>query len=79
MSFTQRMREARKFERTVVDALRVHGWIAEPFGQGQLSESVRAILRQVKTPARWMPDIIGCKRYPVRTLTVFVDAKAGEL
>ena len=78
MSFDQRMREARKFERTVLDALGSRGWITEPFGQGQLSEDVRAKLRQVETPVRWMPDTIGCKKFAARTLTVFVDAKAGE-
>jgi hypothetical protein len=79
MSFDQRIRKAHEFECTVLDALRVRGWTAELFGQGQLFEDVRAILRQVKTPVRWMADIIGCKKFAARTLTVFVDAKAGEL
>ena len=64
MSIDQRMREARKFERTVFDVLRSRGWTADPFGQGQLSQDIRAKLRQVKTPVRWMPDIIGCKIFP---------------
>ena len=59
MSFDQRIREAHQFERTVLDALRVRGWTAELFGQGQLSEDVRAILRQVETPVRWLPGGFG--------------------
>src|SRR5262249_21810206 len=78
MSFELRIRKATQFERRVLDALRARGWTAELFGQGQLPEDVRAHLRQVDTPVRWMPDIIACKEYPVRALTVFVDAKAGE-
>jgi hypothetical protein len=59
MSFDQRIREAHEFERTVLGALRVRGWTAELFGQGQLSEDVWAILRQVETPVRWLPGGFG--------------------
>ena len=56
MSFDQRIGETHKFERTVLDALRVLGWTAELFGQGQLSEDVRAILPQLETPVHWLSE-----------------------
>jgi hypothetical protein len=59
MSFDQRIREAHEFERTVLDALRVRGWTAELCGRGQLPEGIRAFLRQVETPVRWLPGGFG--------------------
>lgn len=76
-SFAKRMAAAIAHERQVCDALRVRGWTAEPFGQGQVSEPLRQQWRKVPTLSRWMADIIAAKTFPSRTLVVFIDAKAG--
>lgn len=77
-SFDVRLKLATEHEQVVIDALRKREWIAEPFGQGQLPETVRAALRRIRTPVRWMPDIIAMKSFPTGPQLRFVDAKAGE-
>jgi hypothetical protein len=76
--FAQRLEAAQEFEQKVIAELTRRGWLAEPFGQGQLSAEMRDIIRRVNTPVRWMPDIICAKRLTAVTSLRFVDAKAGE-
>lgn len=76
--FERRLEVATAFEEKVVAALIERGWRAERFGQGQLSEEMREIIRRVNTPTRYMPDVIAAKRFGATTRLVFVDAKAGE-
>lgn len=76
--FMRRLDQAQEFEQKVIAELIARGWQAEGFGQGQLSEEMRDVIRRVNTPVRYMPDIIACKRFPARTLLVFIDAKAGD-
>lgn len=78
MSFQKRMSAARAHEELVMNELSRRGWVAEPFGQGQLSERMRGALREVDTPVRWMADIIAAKPYPARMVIRFIDAKAGD-
>jgi hypothetical protein len=78
MSFATRITQATEHELVVIDALREREWIAERFGQGQLPETVRATLRRIQTPVRWMPDIIAMKSFPTGPQLRFVDAKAGD-
>lgn len=73
-----RLERAQEFEQKVVAALVERDWQAEGFGQGQLSEDMREVIRRVNTPVRYMPDIIACKRLVTGTRLVFVDAKAGD-
>lgn len=58
MSFANRMACAHKWEQDVAATIRQYGWGCEPFGQGQLSDNARGILRHVQTPLRWIPDLI---------------------
>lgn len=76
--FARRLEVATAFEERVVAALIERDWRAERFGQGQLSTEMRDIIRRVKTPVRYMPDIIAAKRFSAHTRLVFVDAKAGD-
>lgn len=76
--FAGRLAAAIAFEDKVVAALTERGWLAERFGQGQLSEEMRSMIRSVETAVRWMPDIIAARRFEALTKLVFVDAKAGE-
>lgn len=76
--FERRLEVATAFEEKVAAALVDRGWRAERFGQGQLSEEMREIIRRVNTPSRYMPDVIAAKQFSARTRLVFVDAKAGE-
>lgn len=76
--FERRLETATAFEEKVAAALVDRRWRAERFGQGQLSEEMRSIIRRVNTPTRYMPDVIAAKRARDLTRLVFVDAKAGE-
>jgi hypothetical protein len=76
--FEKRLEVATAFEERVVAALVDRNWRAERFGQGQLSKEMRDIIRRVKTPTRYMPDIIAAKQFTAQTRLVFIDAKAGE-
>lgn len=78
-TFAARMAEAALHEQAVLNEIRCRGWIAEPFGQGQLPERVRDLLRKhSSTLVRWMPDIIAMKQFPNGMQLRFVDAKAGN-
>jgi hypothetical protein len=76
--FLRRLQVAVEFEHKAMAELTARGWLAEPFGQGQLSEQMRHIIQRVDTPVRYMPDLIAGKRQGGGTSVVFVDAKAGE-
>jgi hypothetical protein len=76
--FRRRLDRAQAFEEKVAAELVARGWVAERFGQGQLSEQMRDMIKRVKTRVRYMPDIIAAKRFGARTSLIFVDAKAGD-
>lgn len=78
MSFERRMRQATAHENAVIEQLRLRGWLAEPFGQGQLPTRIREQLRTIDTDVRWMPDLIAIKSFPNGQQLRFVDAKAGD-
>lgn len=77
-SFRQRLEAGLIFEQQAIAQLMVRGWLAESFGQGQLSPEMRDILREIDTPVRGMPDIIAAKRGRDQPVVRFIDAKAGE-
>lgn len=77
-TFHQRLAAAKEHEQRVTDALLVRGWLAEPFGQAMLSDTMRDHLRRIPTSVRWMPDIIAAKSYPAGERIIFIDAKAGD-
>ena len=76
--FERRLAAATAFEERVAAALIDRGWRAERFGQGQLSEEMRDIIKRVDTATRYMPDVIAAKTFAARARLIFVDAKAGE-
>lgn len=83
--FTDRMQRAVEHETFVQLRLQTLGWDAEKFGQGQLTEPMRALLRDYRTdsgdptPMRWMPDILaGARRPDGRSVVRLIDAKAGD-
>lgn len=81
-SFNERFDPAREWEQKLRDKLRERGWKADLFGQGQLSDEWRHLLRgyadSYQRPAlvRWMPDIITIVPTDLNTLA-FIDAKTG--
>jgi hypothetical protein len=74
MTFRNRMEYALAHEEAVAQRLIDRGYQVGRFGQGMLTENVRAILRSHHTPLRWMPDIIAATEGEV----LLVDAKAGR-
>lgn len=80
-TFETRLASGSAHEANVLTLLRMAGWDAEPFGQGQLTAGMRTHLRRYTpiTPIRWMPDIIAGRVTNVGIQQViYVDAKAGE-
>jgi hypothetical protein len=63
--------------------LRFCGWSAECFGQGQLSQAARDVLKHYTdeqgrpTPIRWMPDIIAVRAQ--RAKVALIDVKTRSL
>lgn len=78
MSFDARLVKATAFEDAVIEKLRECGYLADRFGQGQLPERQRALLRFHDTQVRWMPDIACSRRFAKSSLFMFLDAKAGD-
>lgn len=76
--FRRRLTKAQEFERKVIAELQIRGWLAEPFGQGQLSEQMRDVIKRISTPVRYMPDIIAAKKFSAKMRVVFIDAKDGD-
>jgi hypothetical protein len=76
--FQTRMQAAQEWELAVLDRLRSCGWSADRFGQGQLPESQRRLLRRVNTRVRWIPDLIAQRAVSGGSVCMFVDAKSGE-
>lgn len=76
MGFGSRIFKAEKNEVKLLDWLKRNGWMAERFGQGLLSQQMRAALLRVQpaTPIRWLPDILAVKHCRV----VLLDAKGGR-
>lgn len=70
-TFRDRLSATLEHERGVLLAARRDGWTACPFGQGLLDETVRAALRTIDTPLRFLPDIVAV-RGPAAYL---IDAK----
>jgi hypothetical protein len=82
MTYDDRVRPGQLHELAVMERLRQAGWIAEPFGQGQLSDPFRRLLKQFETTAhqptliRWLADIIAGREVGTdRSSVVLVDAK----
>src|SRR5262245_9722548 len=84
MSFDARMGAARAAEQAVLDRFRaLPGWLAFPFGQGQLPDECRRVLGKIEDDCgrplliRWMPDILAV--CPSRPFVALIDAKrAGD-
>lgn len=79
MNFARRLAIGQQHETAVRTAINAHGWIAEPFGQGILTATVRDALRAWSTDLRWMPDLL-CVRpstdsAPIGDCIRLVDAK----
>lgn len=81
-NFHTRMANARKWEVELCQRLRDRGWVADLFGQGQLTEYWRTMLTGYRdsygrpTLVRWMPDIIAAREGDPASLA-FIDAKTG--
>jgi hypothetical protein len=83
VSFDARMQAARAAEAAVLARFRaLPGWLAFPFGQGQLPDDCRDVLRQIEDACgrplliRWMPDIIAV--CPSRPFAALIDAKKAN-
>lgn len=72
--FSRRLEIAQNHEADVRNMLTLEGWLCEPFGQGMLSEQMRAALRDYPMGIRWMPDLIAHHRLG-RWKPMLVDAK----
>lgn len=83
MSFNVRLGAARELETKVIAGLESRGWFAWAFGQEQIPEQGRDILRRYKDDAhrpsliRWMPDILAL-RETHRPQVALIDAKGGD-
>ena len=83
MTFGARIATAHALEQRVIDGLQSRGWMAYEFGQAQIPNAGRDILKAYSDNAlrpallRWMPDIIAlrCEGKPEVAL---VDAKGGD-
>jgi hypothetical protein len=78
VGFEHRLQHALSWESKVVAKLERCGWLATPFGQGQLPEPQRALLRRLPTALRWMPDILATRAGPAGPFCVLIDAKGGD-
>lgn len=83
MTFAQRLSIGQDHEARVAAAIRAQGWIAESFGQGVLSPTMRDALRVWDTALRWMPDLL-CVRpcddaAPAGDCVRLVDAKWSDV
>lgn len=82
-TYNRRMAIALPWERDVLDALWLRGWIVQPIGSGQLNGVMRDLLYEYRTKdgsptlARWIPDICAAKRVGGRVRAYLIDAKAG--
>jgi hypothetical protein len=83
VSFAGRLGESQRLERRIIGGLERRGWLAYPFGQAQIPEEGRALLRAYKDDAhrpsliRWMPDIIALRDVD-KPSVVLIDAKTGS-
>ena len=76
--FNDRLTLGIKHEESIREALRLRGWLAEPFGQAMISETMRSHLRKVDTPVRRLPDIIAAKGLASGEQIIFIEAKGGK-
>lgn len=70
-TFSERLSHAQRHEGAVADALERLGYTVTRFGQGQLSEAAREVLKAHHSPIRWMPDLLAVNLRHA----VLVDAK----
>lgn len=83
MSFTDRIQASLVFEQGVIERLnKTPGWLAFPFGQGQLPQACRERLIRFEDDARrpslirWMPDVIAFRDLSnERSYVSLIDAK----
>lgn len=78
-NFQNRLAVAKQHEWNVMRNLHIRCWLAEPFGQGQLSDGMRDLIKGVRSHVRYLPDIIAAETgQRAHGRLVFIDAKAGE-
>jgi hypothetical protein len=82
-TFAERFLAATAFEGEVIERLNTSGWQAFHFGQTQLPEECRNLLRRFEDSSRrpclirWLPDIITFRTYAGgRVFVALIDAKA---
>lgn len=78
-SFAERLQVGRAFEDQVRDRLERDGWESSKFGQEQLPEKHRRILRRQDTSIRHMPDVLASRMIGELAVSAFFDAKSGEV
>lgn len=80
MTFEQRMAVSEAHERAIIDRLIAKGWRAHLFGQSQLPNAMRDLLRTYHddglnpTLLRWLPDILA-GYVTHRTYACLIDGK----
>lgn len=80
-TFAARMAPALEFEIAVIERFNSTGWRAFPFGQSQLPDECRDLLRRYEDGSRrpclirWMPDVIAFNVQTRRTYVALIDAK----
>lgn len=77
-TFQGRMLTAREHELAVRARLEAAGWLVDWFGQAQIPEAMRKVIRTCPTALRWLPDMIATREGPAGNDIVFVDAKTGR-
>lgn len=74
MTWVQRKALGEALERRVGQELAARGWTVNRYGQGALSENIRAAMRSGASALRWNPDLIAARGDRVVT----VDCKAQQ-
>lgn len=74
MTWVQRKALGEALERRVGQELATRGWTVNRYGQGALSENIRAAMRSGASALRWNPDLIAARGDRVVT----VDCKAQQ-
>lgn len=73
MTFAQRMAAATAHECAVAERLAGAGYEVCPFGQSQIPDGVRDVLRTSDCEIRWLPDLLAVRAGRV----LWIDAKGG--
>ncbi len=79
MGFAERLARAAAFEDAIIDRLSKSGFTAvDRFGQAQLPEQQRQLLKRHDTAVRWLPDIIAQRFFLGGFICLFIDAKTSQ-